>query len=230
MRRSLPVLVVLALTAGCAVTNPAATPVGSSSPTTGGSASSGAAVTPTPEPTPDQRETAGAAAAARTPGPYRVVHPWAVPSRQVEIAHPAHVPLRFLTEVEVGDHPAADPPYTRITFAFQGGLPTYRFGYVPAVEKEGSGELMDLPGAADLRLTFVNARTEDDAGRSMRRPGERLGYPTLPGYDFGGDFEGHVTFGLGIAVAAGSDQAQPIRVGESRRADGTHVVAVDVRR
>ena len=49
-----------------------------------------------------------------------------------------------------------------------------------------------------------------------------MGYPTLKGYAFGGDFEGYVTFGLGLQTAAGSDQTLPIRVGELVRPDGSY--------
>ena len=63
--------------------------------------------------------------------------------------------------------------------------------------------------------------------RTTQRPAEQLGYRRLVGYAFTGDFEGQVTYGL--AIRAGGPDRTPIRVGELRRADGTYVVAVDVR-
>jgi hypothetical protein len=135
-----------------------------------------------------------------------------------------------LTEIRFGDHPGDDPAFSRVTFAFAGGFPSYDIRYVPAVEQDGSGEELTLPGNAFVRIVFRETQAHDDAGRPVPRPPTTVGYPTLKGYAFGGDFEGYVTFGLGLQTAAGSDQTLPLRVGELVRADGSYVVAVDVRR
>ena len=130
----------------------------------------------------------------------------------------------------IGDHPGDQPAYTRMTFAFEGAWPSYEIAYQRSLTKDGSGEPVSLPGNSILRITFTDAQAHDDQGRTTARPGTTLGFPTLKGYAVAGDFEGHVTYGLGIQVAPNSDQALPIRVGELVRADGTYVVAVDVRR
>ncbi|GIF72438.1 AMIN-like domain-containing (lipo)protein [Asanoa siamensis] len=174
---------------------------------------------------------------AQTPaGPYRVTYGWAVPSNPAKIRH--HVELReppapalpYLVRVQVGDHPAADPAYTRITFAFDSAWPTYEIAYQRDLTKDGSGDPVPLPGNSVLRITFTDAQAHDGKGGQTERPGTSLGFPTLKGYGFAGDFEGQVTYGLGIQAKPNSDQAIPIRVGELVRADGTYVVAVDVRR
>lgn len=168
----------------------------------------------------------------------RVTYGWAVPSREVRISHqvrlpvapPPAPPLPLLVEVRVGDHPAEN--YTRITFAFRGGPPSYTLAYVPRVLADGTGDPVPLPGNAFLLIRFDPAQAHDERGRSLLTgsPEPRLGYPTLRGYALAGDFEGHLSHGLGIQVAAGSDQAPPIRALELTRPDGTRVVAVDVRR
>jgi hypothetical protein len=224
-RRLVPLFaLLLVLAAGCAPAggaasgSPAAPASGSSAPAPASGSSA-----PAPAATPP--------AASSVSSAYRVTYPWGVPSALVTVSHRVQVPpLRFLTEVRFGDHPGEDPPYTRVTFAFRDGLPTYRFGYVRAVVGEATGDPVAVPGNAVLRVSFFDATTTDDGGHSTDRPREDQGYPTLHGYGFAGDFEGHVTFGVGIQVAPGSDQALPIRVGESVRPDGTHVVSVDVRR
>ena len=176
-----------------------------------------------------------AAKPAATPAqPYRVTYGWAVPSRPARVPHHVDVPLApppapalpFLARVEVGDHPG----YTRITFAFEGAWPSYEIAYQRSLTKDGSGDPVPLPGNSVLRITFTDAQAHDDAGRTTQRPDPNLGFPTLKGYGFAGDFEGQVTYGLGIQAAPNSDQALPIRAGELVRADGTFVVAVDVQR
>jgi hypothetical protein len=218
-------LLVAGLLAGCSPGTPAPSgPSAQDSPSNDVRGPTSAAVSP--RTTFDGETAAGAPASG-----YRVTYPWNVPSTLVTVPHPVPVPpLRYLAQVRFGDHPGEDPAYTRVTFAFVGGLPTYRFSYVPAVPHVARAEPITLPGNAFLQITFLDARTTDDRGHTTERPSDRLGYPTVPGYGFGGDFEGHVIFGLGIQVAPGSDQALPVRVSESVRPDGTHVVSVDVRR
>lgn len=169
---------------------------------------------------------------------YRVTYGWGVPSRPVRITHPVRLPvvpppgppLPLLVQVRVGDHP--DQGFTRITFAFRGGPPSYQLAYLPRVLADGTGDPVPLPGNAFLQIQFDPAQAHDEQGRPSvtSSPEPRLGYPTLRGYGLAGDFEGHVTFGLGIQVAPGSDQTLPVRAVELTRPDGTRVVAVDVRR
>ena len=221
--RSAPLLALVLLLGGCTVAGTDATPPTASSPATATppATATSAAGTPT-EPSGPLGEPPPAAS-------YRVVSDWS--TRPVTVSHPLVAPpLRFLTEVRFGDHPGEDPAYSRVTFAFEEGLPSYEVRYVASLEQDGSGDPVPVPGNAVLRIVFRDATGHDDAGRETDRPGGTVGYPTLRGYGFGGDFEGHLTFGLGLQVAAGSDQTLPVRVGEAVRPDGLHVVAVDVRR
>ena len=216
--RSAPLLALVLLLGGCTVTRTDTTPTPSPS------AAASPAVTPAAvTPTSPGGETRPAGSE------YRVVSDWS--TRPVTVSHPLTAPpLRFLTEVRFGDHPVEDPAYSRVTFAFEKGLPSYEVRYVKSLEQEGSGDPVPLPGNAVLRIVFRDATGHDEAGRETDRPDGKVGYPTLRGYGFGGDFEGHMTFGLGVQVAAGSDQTLPVRVGEAVRPDGLHVVVVDVRR
>jgi hypothetical protein len=165
---------------------------------------------------------------------YRVTYGWAVPSAEVTVAHAVRPPvapapqpaLPALREIRTGNHAG----YARITFRFSGAMPGYRFQYVPAVLGEASGEPIPLPGNAFLRIQFVQAQAHDDSGASTIRyaadPRGRVG--NLRGYGSAGDFEGYVSYGLGIQVAPGSDQVLPIRAGELTR-PGEFVIAIDIK-
>jgi hypothetical protein len=165
---------------------------------------------------------------------HRVTYGWDVPSDQVTIPHPAQVPVPYLVAIQVGDHPEDGTPYQRISFFFREGFPEYNLQYVRSVLGEGTGTPITLQGNSFLRVGFVNAQAHDDAGASTLEtaPDSTIGFTNLKSYDSAGDFEGHVTYGLGIQVAPNSDQVLPVRAGELTRSDGidgTHyVVYVDL--
>ena len=171
---------------------------------------------------------------------YEVTYDWAVPSTQVSVSNPLSlprpgpIPLPYLVGIYVGDHPGEDPAYQRMSFYFRGGFPSYNLQYVPNVLREGSGEPVTVPGNAVLRLGFIDAQAHDADGAPTitAQPPASIGFDTLKGYGFAGDFEGHVTYALGIQVAPGSDQVLPVRVGELKKDDGSggsfYVVHVDV--
>ncbi|MFI7211679.1 hypothetical protein ACIBP4_12625 [Micromonospora maritima] len=170
-----------------------------------------------------------------TAGSWRVTWGWAVPGPLVRVTHPVRVPvtpapgepLPVLVAVQTGDHPAEG--FSRITFAFRGPTPSYQVGYVPQVETEGRGAPVTLPGTAYLSVRFDPAQAHDARGGGTADvPPAAIGYPTLLGWAAAGDFEGHLSFGLGLLPPDGG--RLPIRLGESTRPDGTHVVSVDVRR
>ena len=171
---------------------------------------------------------------------YRVTYNWAVPSTEASIEHPltapipGPIPLPYLVGIYIGDHPEASPKYQRISFYFRQGFPSYRFQYVAAVLNEGPGEPVPLTGNAFLRVGFVDAQAHDENGAStiVAQPMTNIGFANLRSWAFAGDFEGHLTFGLGIQVAADSDQVLPIRSGELKKPDGAggffYVVHFDV--
>ena len=174
---------------------------------------------------------------------YRVSYGWGVPAMSVTVNHPftppiapaPAPPLPYLVAIYVGDHPEGSPKYGRISFYFRGTFPSYHFQYVRHVLDEGKGAPISLEGNSYLGIEFVEAQAHDPAGKSTIKvsPDPHIGFPNLKSYGFGGDFEGHVTFGLGIQVAPDSDQALAIRAGELKKPDGSgdfyYVVHVDVR-
>ncbi|MFE9205456.1 hypothetical protein [Micromonospora sp. NPDC007230] len=215
--------VVVLLAAACSTTDHD----GAAPPTSTAPAPSATAVT-TPA------TTASATAAPSAAGGWRVTYGWAVPSAPARVAHTVKVPvnpapgepLPVLVQIQVGDHPAEG--FSRISFAFRGPTPSYQVGYVAQVESDGTGTPVSLPGDAFLSVRFDPAQAHDRSGRStVHAPPPAIGYPTLRGWAVAGDFEGHLSFGLGVRT---SGEPLPVRLGESTRPDGTHVVSLDVRR
>ena len=165
---------------------------------------------------------------------HRVTYDWAAPSEQVTIEHPSTTSPPHLVAIYAGDHPTEEPPYQRIAFYFRGGFPWYELQYVPSVLSEATGEPVALDGNAFLRIGFVNAQAHDDAGESTIAvaPNGAIGFQNLKSYRSAGDFEGHLTYGLGLQVAPNSDQVLLVRAGELIKADdaaGTYyVVYIDI--
>jgi hypothetical protein len=170
---------------------------------------------------------------------YHVTYDFAVPSSPVTIAHtvtppiaqPPAPPLPYLVGIYVGNHP---PSYQRISFYFRGAFPPYRFQYVRQVTSDGSGAPVSLSGNSFLSIVFLSAQAHLENGSSsvLEKPPASIGFPNLRSYAPAGDFEGHVSYGLGIQTAPNSDQVLRIRAGELRKTDGSggtlYVVHFDV--
>jgi hypothetical protein len=110
--------------------------------------------------------------------------------------------------------------YDRVLFTFRGAMPGYEVRYVPEVAGPGGGRL-PLPGEAFMAVSFEPARAHDPGGEPTFPDGTLTpGYPALRQVRFAGDFEGRVSFGIGVAGRGG------FRVAELR--NPTRVV-VDVR-
>jgi hypothetical protein len=105
-------------------------------------------------------------------------------------------------------------------FTFEGSMPGYRVRYVPQVTG-ADGRRVPLRGTASLEVAFEPARARDPDG-TPTFPAATItpSSPKLRQVRFAGDFEGQVSFGLGVAGRGG------FRVSELRNPTR---VAVDVR-
>ena len=105
--------------------------------------------------------------------------------------------------------------YDRVVFTFEGSLPGYQVRYVPRVTDAG-GRRLPLRGAAFLQVAFEPARAHGSDGRPTFPDGTLTpGSPALRQVRFAGDFEGQVSFGLGVASRDGfrvSELRNPTRV------------------
>jgi hypothetical protein len=105
------------------------------------------------------------------------------------------------TPVLTGIRAAHHPGYDRLVFQFRGRLPaTRRARYVLRVIADGSGKRVHLAGSAFLRVAFFPAIGHTATGGSSYGPGRRtFALPGLIQVANAGDFEVHLSFGVGVA-------------------------------
>jgi hypothetical protein len=158
--------------------------------------------TPAPSPAAPGGSTAPVATpAAPTPAPA------AAPSA-------CRAPGVYLTAVRAGQHSG----YDRVVFQFSGGLPAYRLAYVTSVVQDPKGTPVPLAGQAYLRVVFRGASGWCADPPHQTYPGPAVltpYYPTLLVISAAGDFEGYLSFGVGLAARASyhvSRLASPDRV------------------
>ena len=163
--------------AGCSTT---AEPAGQATPARSPAATSGRAT-----------------AAASTP---QATTPAPAPA-PTSAAAPCHAPGAYLTAIRASEGSG----YDRVVFQFSGGLPGYQAGYVSTVARDPKGTPVPLAGQAFLRVVF------HDASGWCTEPGHRtysgpaaltLFYPALLVVSAAGDFEGYLSFGVGLAGKA----------------------------
>lgn len=162
------------------------------------------------------------APSARTPGPAT-----AGPSARPEPSRPASTPSACpragadLTAVHVGQHQG----YDRIVFQFSGRLPAYSVARVSGVIADPRGTPVPMAGQAYLRVVFRGATV-----RCQQPPHATYSGPSVltPFYSQllvvakAGDFEGVLSFGIGLA-ARGGYHAYPLTGPDRVVIDVSHV-------
>jgi len=120
-----------------------------------------------------------------------------LPATQVA-AQPA---VAELTQVRTGGHPGFD----RIVFQFRGSVPSTRVRRVDQVTADPSGRPVALRGRAFLQVTMQPAAAHDENGAPTSRSPRTLTpeLPVLRQAKQVGDFEGVLTWGLGLRAPAG---------------------------
>jgi len=241
IRRAMPrVLLLLALVVfavpACATGNQ---PGGSPSPTaTAEPPSPSPSATPSPTPTITTPPPTTTAPSGWTVVSSRVAYQWRWPNAdsQATVQHSSSDPV--LVSIGAANHPN-DPgtrPYNRMSFSFNFGYPTYSFQFVNQLVGDGSGLPIPLAGKGVLRVVFHPARAhklDGTASTIVSRPPANLGLSRMVAYANAGDFEGYVTYGIGITWPDSSANPQiPVRVYEVTYVNpqGVHryVVAFDV--
>lgn len=106
-------------------------------------------------------------------------------------------PVAILREVRA----ASQEGFDRVVFEFEGStVPGYRVGYVDSAIQCGSGEAVEVAGAALLQAQLVPAQAHTEAGEPTVRERERRpGLPVLQEMESICDFEADVTWVLGLA-------------------------------
>ena len=113
---------------------------------------------------------------------------------------PCAAPGSYLTAIRTGQQPSAD----RVVFEFSGKLPTsYTVTPVSGITGDASGKPVTIAGQSFLRVTFRGASAvcpatghPTYAGPSSVKPG----YAQLLDVEAAGDFEGYLTWGVGLSA------------------------------
>ena len=105
----------------------------------------------------------------------------------------------YLTAVRVGEHVG----YDRVVFQFSGGLPAVTADRVPAVYTDPKGTQVALPGQSYLHVVFRAASGVCPPSMQRTWTGPSVltpYYPQLLVVSAAGDFEGYLSFGIGLAA------------------------------
>jgi hypothetical protein len=107
-----------------------------------------------------------------------------------------------LVAIRAAHHPETTPKYDRVVFEFDGPLPLLRIEYVSQLVADGSGLPVALEGSSILCVQFTPAYAHDEH-RNITAP-QRLkpALPIVKEIASAGDFEGVVTYGIGLARKA----------------------------
>ena len=168
--RSAGLVIIAAALAGCSSSHPAGP--------------SGAARSPAP------------ASSSATPQTAATLSPDA---QQASPARACQQPGTYLTAVRTGQHAG----YDRVVFQFSGGLPAVTAERVKAVYADPKGTKISLPGRSYLHVVFrgASANCPQPAHRTWTGPAVLTPrYPQLLAVKAAGDFEGYLSFGLGLAA------------------------------
>jgi hypothetical protein len=124
------------------------------------------------------------------------------------VTHPVSVPpVPVITAVRTAPHTGCG--YDRLVFDINGVTPGYTVRYVPQVTADPSGKPITLPSHAFALITIRPAQAHGNSGTpTLSRQVQSVNDPMLKGYALAGDFEGAVSFGVGLSHITG------IRVGE----------------
>jgi hypothetical protein len=108
----------------------------------------------------------------------------------------------YLTAVRTGEHSG----YDRVVFQFSGRLPGYTVERVQAVYSDAKGTPVPLAGQSYLRVVFhgTSAVCPKPLHRTYTGPTVLTPYyPELLTVSAAGDFEGVLSFGIGLAAQSG---------------------------
>jgi hypothetical protein len=139
----------------------------------------------------------------------RLTEPARPATRSLDAAGP---PMSLLVRIDLSDHPAdgENPPFNRIAFTFTPGFPAYQIQLTDQLVADPSGEPIPLPGKGVVVLTFkpAQAHTPDGTRSTVESQSDAdTGFDRMVGYAQVGDYEGVVTYGVGITWPG--DQPEP---------------------
>jgi hypothetical protein len=98
---------------------------------------------------------------------------------------------------------ACHASFDRFVIRARSGTPRYDVRYVSKIVADGSGDTVSLQGTKRLRFVLDNARAHTQSGRVLLPNGKTPLCSNLRQLKLAGDFEGVVTFGLGLRRKTG---------------------------
>jgi len=201
-----------------------------------------ASLTPSATPAPGPATPSGSPAPSTQVVSSRVAYSWHWPNdvaRPGQVAHAHQVPpVPQLVRISVGNHPGdqGGQPFNRMSFTFTTAFPSYRFAFVPRLVGDASGKVIPLRGLSVLKIVFTGAQAHSADGKRstiISQPAPGIGYPRMTSYAQGGDFEGVLTYGIGVSWPIPQSNPQlAVRAYELETVTGTgqhqYVVAIDI--
>jgi hypothetical protein len=109
------------------------------------------------------------------------------------------------TALLVGVRAGRNKDFDRLVFDFEGPVPGVRVGYVPRLLQDGSGEPIPLRGRAVVQIVIQPAAAHrDDGVPTLTGPPPAVtGFAAFRQIADAGDFEGVLTWGIGVAARTG---------------------------
>lgn len=130
-----------------------------------------------------------------------------------------HQSMSTLVALRAAHHPETSPSYDRVVFEFTGPVPLIQVEYVNQLLGVGSGLPVPIAGNAILQVIMQPAHAHNDQGQSTVPSRKTFNLPNVKEVASAGDFEGLVTYGIGMDHQA---QFRVITLGNASR------VVVDV--
>ena len=107
-----------------------------------------------------------------------------------------------LVAIRAAHHAEATPHYDRVVFEFSGPVPLLRLEYVKQLISDGSGVPIHVAGRSIYCAQFATAQAHDDAGHATAPNRILPKLPIIREIVSAGDFEGIVTYGIGVSKKA----------------------------
>lgn len=137
----------------------------------------------------------------------QVSYPWHWPNDVNEPGQVIHThavpPVPELVQISVGNHASepGSPPFNRMSFAFTTAFPSYKFEFTDQLISNASGQVIPLNGLGVLKITFTQAQAHTADGSQstiISEPARNLGLQRMVDYAAAGDFDGVLTYGIGV--------------------------------
>lgn len=114
-------------------------------------------------------------------------------------ANVAPAGLPQLIGVSVGAHDGFD----RVVFRFSSHVPGYDVGYVDRLRADGSDAPISISGAAIIHVAFHSVASAQVGAPAAPQGRQKPNFDELREVVGAGDFEGVVSFGLGVSIRSG---------------------------